>query len=173
MEIWITADTHFNHNNIIEYCNRPFNNIKEMNETIISNWNSVVKKDDIVFHLGDFGFGTECMLNKIFVKLNGKINLILGNHDRLNKQTYRQLGFISVKNNHLLLLNDVKILLQHFPKRYGENQFIDILYLCGHTHGKGINKINQKDIGVDTNNFYPYNMNDLIFNYKKNGFSII
>lgn len=51
--IWFTSDLHLNHSKIIEYCNRPFSNIEEMNEMLINNWNSVVKPKDIVFCLGD------------------------------------------------------------------------------------------------------------------------
>ena len=52
--IWFTADSHISHRNIIKYCKRPFSDVEEMNETLISNWNKVVGKDDFVFHLGDF-----------------------------------------------------------------------------------------------------------------------
>ena len=54
MKIYIISDTHFNHENIIKYCNRPFKDINEMNDAIIDNWNRIVKKDEIVYHLGDF-----------------------------------------------------------------------------------------------------------------------
>lgn len=67
--ICFIADTHFNHENIIKYCDRPFSNTKEMNEYIIQKWNSVAKEDDVVYHLGDVGFGTTEMLNlKIYIK---------------------------------------------------------------------------------------------------------
>ena len=52
--IFFTSDTHFNHENIIKYCSRPYVDKNEMNEDLIKRWNSVVKENDIVFHLGDF-----------------------------------------------------------------------------------------------------------------------
>ena len=53
-KVFFTSDTHFNHTNIIQYCQRPFKSTDEMNEAMIDNWNSVVGEDDTVFHLGDF-----------------------------------------------------------------------------------------------------------------------
>lgn len=55
-----------------------------MNEVLIENWNKVVSKDDTVFHLGDFAFGGSSVWNSIIPRLNGHINLIIGNHDRKN-----------------------------------------------------------------------------------------
>lgn len=54
---FFTSDTHFNHANIIRFCNRPFKDVEQMNETLIANWNRVVGTNDIVFHLGDFCLG--------------------------------------------------------------------------------------------------------------------
>ena len=44
--LFLTSDTHFNHTNILRYCNRPFKTVGQMNETIITNWNNVVGPDD-------------------------------------------------------------------------------------------------------------------------------
>lgn len=62
--VFFTSDTHFNHTNIIRFCNRPFKDVSHMNETIISNWNRVVGPEDIVFHLGDFCLGGFCRMGK-------------------------------------------------------------------------------------------------------------
>jgi calcineurin-like phosphoesterase family protein len=79
--VFFTSDTHFNHTNIIRYCQRPFNDVAEMNETLIGNWNQTVGNEDIVFHLGDFCIGSAAEWSQILDRLNGKIYLILGKHD--------------------------------------------------------------------------------------------
>ena len=74
--VFFTSDTHFNHTNIIRFCDRPFGSTEEMNEKLIGNWNSVVGPDDIVFHLGDFCLGGSAEWTKVLDRLNGKIYLI-------------------------------------------------------------------------------------------------
>ena len=55
---FFTSDTHFNHANIISFCNRPFKDVAQMNEAIIEKWNSVIGADDTVFHLGDYNISS-------------------------------------------------------------------------------------------------------------------
>lgn len=50
MTVFFIADTHFNHRKIIDYCARPFDSVKEMNQGIIERWNSIVYDYDTVFH---------------------------------------------------------------------------------------------------------------------------
>ena len=99
MKIYIISDTHFNHENIIKYCNRPFKDINEMNDTIINNWNMIVKKDDIVYHLGDFFLGSKFDLKNIVDRLNGTIYLIRGNHEERpeNIRTYKEINIFGGK----------------------------------------------------------------------------
>ncbi|MCF6303155.1 MAG: metallophosphoesterase, partial [Devosiaceae bacterium] len=72
-KIWFTADTHFGHQNIIKYSNRPFADVKEMDAALIENWNARVKKGDIVYHLGDVGLCAPEKLRKILDSLHGHI----------------------------------------------------------------------------------------------------
>lgn len=82
--LFFTSDTHFFHEGIIKFCNRPFESVEEMNETLIRNWNETVPEDGTVFHLGDFAFGGWREWMSAYNRLNGKIYLILGNHDMKN-----------------------------------------------------------------------------------------
>ena len=54
---FVISDTHLGHYNIIGYCDRPFETLEEMNETLIQNWNDAIKNNDTVYFLGDLAFG--------------------------------------------------------------------------------------------------------------------
>lgn len=83
-DIFVVSDTHFGHENILKFLVedgsklRDFNNIEEMNEKLVENWNKTVTPQDIVYHLGDVYFGKG---HKVLNRLNGHKRLILGNHD--------------------------------------------------------------------------------------------
>lgn len=74
-KVWFTSDTHFGSERTLELSKRPFKTVEEMDKTMINNWNKIVSKDDIVFHLGDFGD------YKRVKELNGIKMLILGNYE--------------------------------------------------------------------------------------------
>lgn len=79
-KVWFTSDSHFFHANVIQYCNRPFSSVEEMNRILISNWNSVVDQQDVVYHLGDFSLSFRAV--ELFTReLNGTKFLVPGNHD--------------------------------------------------------------------------------------------
>lgn len=87
-EIWFISDTHLGHKNILAYepDARPFKTIEEMNETIITNWNNTVGKNDTVYHLGDFAFGRANV--ELADRLHGHKKLCLGNHDTYPSSLY-------------------------------------------------------------------------------------
>ena len=108
-KVFLTGDLHLNHANIIRYCNRPFYSAREMNKTLVHNWNRTVKKDDTVFFLGDLAFGRN--KGKICYwlnKLNGRVFLIRGNHDRgnLKPALYFDRCIITYKGTNFLLIHD-------------------------------------------------------------------
>lgn len=160
MTIFFTSDTHFGHRNIIKYCNRPFQTIEEHDQKLIENWNSVVQKGDIIYHLGDFGFGDIQYIKKICSKLKGQINLILGNHDtNINKFSDR-FGFI--KDTHLLKtkLNSrtVQIFMSHYPHRTWIHRPRNCYHLYGHVHGNLESHGLSFDVGVDLWKYTPISL---------------
>ena len=128
---FFTSDTHFHHQNIIKYCNRPFSSVDEMNEKLINNWNSVVGKNDIVWHLGDFCFGRKENISEILPKLNGKINLVIGNHDHQKVKFYYDVGFNRVYDRNVLI-NGFYI-LSHAPLQF-LNDNCPFFNIYGHVH---------------------------------------
>ena len=143
--LWFISDSHFYHANIIKYCNRPWNSGKDeagniivtnddvnnMNEEMVKRWNSAVKKDDIVWHLGDFSFGGKENLEKIFPQLNGKINLVMGNHDHYKIKYYYDIGFHRVYDK-IVIINDF-VILSHAPLMF-LNDNTPFFNIYGHIH---------------------------------------
>jgi len=165
--IFLTSDTHFNHHNIIEYDQRPFKDIKEMNECIINNWNEVVKQDDIVYHLGDFGIGRVNDLKAICKRLNGNICLVRGNHDERSITKLVEIGIKLVADSLCLNYKGFIVEMAHMP----DQTYYDwdgLLHIHGHTHHT--QQFNKNLINVSCNawDYKPVSLDELIINYKKN-----
>jgi len=147
---FFTADHHFNHANIIKFCSRPFDDVLEMNEILIKNWNKVVKPKDTVYHLGDLGFGE---FRYILERLNGKIILIRGSHD---KSALAYQDIIDCSHNLLEInIEGQPIVLCHYCFRIWARSHYNSWHLYGHSHGR-LEPIGKSwDVGVDNNNFTP------------------
>jgi calcineurin-like phosphoesterase family protein len=156
MSTFFTADTHFNHANIIKYCNRPFKDVTEMNEVMIKNWNAVVKSNDSVYHIGDFAFG-DC--KSILDRLNGKITMIVGSHDRdvwACKWRFQDIGkLIEIR------IDSQLIVLCHYAMRVWSASHYNTWHLFGHSHGQLEPFGKSFDVGVDTNDFKPYSFEEV------------
>ena len=168
MSEFVTSDTHFYHSNIIKYCNRSFNNVEEMNECIIKNWNNVVFPDDTVYHLGDFILNQKDKADEILNRLNGKIHLILGNHDNATQLSHL-IGdkLVEVTYEKVIKYNKCTIILNHFPLSTFAGQGKDfVVNLHGHVHSNKENPFveftNQYDVGVDNNDFTPISIEQAI-----------
>ncbi len=155
-KIFVTADLHFFHKNIIVYENRPFDNIKVMNETIIKNWNQVVSKQDKVFVLGDVSFSNKEYTEYTISQLNGNKILVMGNHDRnRNTQWWLDVGFKEV-SKYPIIINEF-IVLQHEPPTY-YNPSTPFFYIYGHVHSCEMYKTITKQsacVSVERWNYTP------------------
>lgn len=161
---WFVADTHFEHTNIIKYCNRPFANITEMNERILDNINSSVKPSDTLYHLGDFA-----LPRKNIAQYREKIRcrnviLILGNHDPQTKggqphdKLYNIFSHVFVVLRIRPVIQNLRqpIILSHYAMRTWNCSHRGSWHLFGHSHGKLPDDGSMSfDVGVDQHNYHP------------------
>lgn len=187
-EFW-TSDNHFGHKNIITYCKRPFltadgqPDSQAMNRTMIERWNSVVGPRDTVFNVGDFSMANVAQVRDYRKKLNGKIILVRGNHDR-NAQGMLQAGFEEVHDNLTIVRDGLTIYMSHVPMfptgpeerelRAGQKrrQYAKELiqkppnffhhFFCGHVHEKWKKRGKITNVGVDQWDFTPRTLEELL-----------
>lgn len=136
MGIYFTADTHFFHKNIIEYENRPFADVGEMNEAMIGRWNATVKSpNDEVYILGDFALCKGREANGLLARLTGRKYLIRGNHDSfLEDKEFDDGHFVWIRDYHVLRHNKRKFVLFHYPIAAWDSQDKGAAHLYGHVH---------------------------------------
>ena len=129
--VFTISDLHFSHKNMA--IRRGFKDETEQDEHIIESWNSVVNKKDTVYCLGDI-----CMERsdpyKLLDRLNGIINVVLGNHDYKNhvpellKHVNSVAGMIDYKG---FILTHCPIHPCQLEHRYNKN-------IHGHVHSNSI-----------------------------------
>ena len=161
MDVFVISDHHFYHENIIRYCDRPFKSLREMNYVMTKKWNYVVSKNDTVLHLGDFGFGNKRIVSRVRRKLNGKIYMVKGNHDKHGIAWYDNVGITMIKKPFMI----GNFLFSHVPKHDIDENIINI---CGHSHNNiplltesGSNKF--YNVSVDNMDYTPIRIKDLIY----------
>ena len=174
--IYYTADQHFGHSNIIRFCDRPFENVAEMDETLINNWNNVVSDGDIVYILGDLVFRSEKSASHYIDRLKGIKHLILGNHDhKWIKNCNLQKHFASVSYYLEIKDGERRIALCHYPMLSWGGAARGALYIHAHIHNKKdgltFEALRQMDnalnAGVEINNYRPVTLEELILNTRK------
>lgn len=156
MSMYFTSDLHLRHKNILQFEDRPFDTVEEMERGLIDIWNKTVKKNDTVFNLGDFCFGNYDKWVEILEQLNGKIIHIKGNHD--SSETLKKLhknGYLEEIHmvGHYLKLNKQVMHLTHYPMDIGNRPRLWSLH--GHIHSHPSQLPNQINLCVDS----PLNFN--------------
>jgi calcineurin-like phosphoesterase family protein len=183
--IFITADQHFGHENIIKFCNRPFKTTEEMDKMLIENWNKTVGSDDIIYHLGDFTLGNFKIAKDYFKQLNGKIQ-VLGNHWHHDKRWLPKdyFGPLTLEYpdaimdvGHVNIIPPIVVLelegmgdngrslgvtLCHYPLEIWDRKHYGAWHLHGHTHKHGAIGPYRLNIGVDCQNFTPISLGSVL-----------
>lgn len=173
MKIFFTSDLHLGHARIIELSKRPFLNVDHMNEILIQNWNAVVDPGDTVYALGDIFMGPRenAFLRK---RLNGKIILIKGNHDKKDA-LLTEAGIDEIHRTLQIELEGYKLYLAHIPVHLHdptERKYPSELvpeppkdydyFLCGHVHNQWNRNGTTINVGVDVSDFAPLTLQELL-----------
>jgi len=172
---FFTSDEHYYHSNIIKYCNRPFADVQEMNDFIISQNNAVVKNGDTVIHCGDTYLGNihSNAFDRIIAKLNGGHIFINGSHDRWKSDHFqRHYGYMEFE------IEGQIIVCSHYPMLSWPKSHYGSWHLFGHWHSRkqqllpiefdGNNAVativgNSKmlEVSVDGHNFTPWSFAEI------------
>ena len=151
------ADTHFGHASIIGNCRRPFASVEEMDAEMVRRWNEAVRPDDLVYHLGDWGWGTDpdrFAFKRMFHSLHGKKVLIVGNHDVRKDGSLRpdlaELPWHQAPTPMLEIKDEGRrVVLCHYALAQWNARHHGALHLYGHSHGRFVGSPGSRDVGVD------------------------
>lgn len=191
--IWFTADQHWGHENIIKFCDRPFETVEEMDKALIENWNEVIKPGDTVFHLGDFTLEDYVIAVSYFNQLNGHIKFLSNpwHHDKrwlevlltepnyknvVREATYKKTETFELLPPMVVLEitemgaspYPLAITLCHYPLSVWDRKHYGAWHLHGHTHKQNNSEEFILNIGVDCMNYYPISLGGVLqYMYEK------
>lgn len=174
--IWFTSDYHFNHNKDFIYKERGFENIKDMNETLVQKHNALVHPDDIVYVFGDIVMGDVYEGAQYVKRLNGHLRIVKGNHDTNNKIKILVYECGNIERMADALVHNIgkakDFFLCHYPVLCGDNNSKHkVISIHGHTHSKLIfppsdSQMLMYNIAVDAHNNSPVSQEEIIADLK-------
>lgn len=157
-KLWFMSDLHYNHENVIKFNRRPFENVKEMNWHIEQELINKVGPGDILFDMGDLFWKTDetTMKNVISLASPKEWYKILGNHDNYNVYRKSYIGTLFTLLSDILEINvdhegrNYRLTLCHYPMISWNGKARGTLMIHGHCHGN-IDNINTEstDLRVD------------------------
>ena len=167
MATFFTSDIHFGDERIMKLCDRPFSNVKEMDEYIVDKWNKKVSNSDTVWVLGDI-VSPEHFDKDLLNRLNGKIYLLLGNHDYPVSELIASETKIELCAENALYSDD-NIVMFHYPIMDWNGRDNGTIHLYGHVHNKNIAGMKEYfadklafNVCMDVNDFEPKTLDELI-----------
>ena len=172
--IWFTADEHYGHYNIIKFCKRPFKDLHHMHMVLQIRFNNLVSPEDHTYHLGDFSLDKDPQRVEVnyIQRLKGTHTFIMGSHDKWLEPYAKTVPYL-IEKMFKSPNNEKYIVLCHYAMLTWPRSHHGSLQLFGHSHGRLDNllprpydKHSQMDVGVDTNQFCPYSLDDIINHFK-------
>lgn len=162
---YFSSDYHLSHHNVIKYDGRPFKDIDEMNETIITNHNKIVKKTDDFYFLGDFCLGKrKGEVEELLKRFNGNLHFIKGNHDHTDSVKLFDKYGDYLGEQKMIKVHEQEIVLNHYSMRVWNKSHHGVIHLYGHSHGS-LEKDpwgKSMDVGVMNNNYFPYSFEEIM-----------
>lgn len=159
MNIFLISDTHFGHRGVTQFLRddgtklRPWDTIEEMDEALVSNWNSVVTSKDKVYHLGDVVINRRAF--PILHRLNGEKVLIKGNHDLFRLEEYTPF-FKDIRGSHPL----DGMILTHIPI-HPESLGRWTYNIHGHLHANTMDDSRYVNVSVEQIKYTPIALEEL------------
>lgn len=165
---WFLSDIHFGHFNVIEYDDRPFSSLREMEDTIVENIHASIARNDEVYFLGDFVFRSkpqevDRILERVTAK--GKWFFVRGNHD--HKKSVREIKKYATDGavHDILQISPSgqPIILCHYPLMEWNKSYYGSWHLHGHDHKNlryGDGKL-RYNVAINLNNYYPVSLQKL------------
>lgn len=155
----ITSDTWFGRPQILQIANRKFDNVEEMNAALIKNWNKAVKKNDIVFHLGNFAWDPQTA-RAVLKRLNGQIYFMIGSADEAFLDIAHEFEDVTILEDQILELPQFDSIICHYPLEVWNGKDSGTLHFHGHTvfsHKTDLSKMNRINVCTDFWNYTPVN----------------
>ena len=145
--VYITSDLHLGHTKVLEFGNRPHDDVDEMFECLKEQWNSVITKRDIVWILGDVAWSQQWAMR--VAELQGRKRLVMGNHDnRIGRAVWNGLfekisGAVRYKN----------CILTHIPIHPSEFHRWEY-NIHGHIHDHSLKDPRYINVNIDVTREY-------------------
>lgn len=174
-KIFFTADTHFGHENVIQFDKRPFASADEMDEEMIKRWNNKVGKGDLVYVLGDMIWKSITDYAEPLIKsLNGQIILIKGNHDQFIKNGKAKKALAGIKDYDDIVItledgNKRRCILSHYFMPFYNGHRYQTILLHGHSHNSKESNIEREIVkNLNERGFQNeiYNVGCMHWNYE-------
>ena len=171
--IYFTSDLHFCHNKSFLFTPRGFDNVEDMNKAIVENWNNIITDEDEIYVLGDLMLNDNVEGMRLLSSLNGKIHIILGNHDTdARLQLYMNVHNIEdMCYSTIIKYNKYHFYLSHYPSLTSSMRDEKpvkhcLINLHGHTH-QDVNFLFEENpfiyhVGVDSHNCSPVSVEEVI-----------
>lgn len=174
MNLYI-SDVHFGHKSVIDFDDRPFADVDEMDDALIHNWNEKVQKNDDVYIIGDFAFRNEKPEEWYLRQLKGRKHLIVGNHDvKLLKNLAAISYFESIDMMKHVSDRKKQICLCHFPICEWSGYYKGHWHIYGHIHKRreeAYQIMSQKEKALNAacaiNHYAPATFEELIQNNQR------